>query len=226
MIMEKKSSAAVVFPVYSVKEEILNSMLHGFGVLAAIAGLVLLSLKAGGTIGGHRADSLEIVAAVIFTATMIGMFLASTLYHGIQNIKAKNILRKIDHSVIFIFIAGTYTPFCLVGLEGGGWGWSIFGIQWFLAITGITLNVINYTAFRKVSMVVYIMMGWVIAVGFVPLFRLVEIQSIIPLVIGGILYTAGTFWYRKKDVKHSHAVWHSFVLLGALCHWYAIWRMF
>ena len=212
---EKKTVVAINFPAYTIKEEIINSILHGFGTLGAVFGLIMLILKTSG--------AKNIVSVVIFTATMVGMFLISTLYHAIQHTDAKRILRKFDHSAIFIFIAGTYTPFCLSALRGG-WGWSIFTVEWFLALTGIILHAMNNKMFKKIETAVYILMGWVIVIGCVPLFRAVPIQSIIPLVIGGLFYTLGTIWYRRKNMKHSHAVWHIFVILGALFHWYSIWN--
>ena len=222
MIMRKTSHAAVSFPFYTIGEEIAHSVLHGIGALAATAGLVLLSLKTLGILGGRRAGNLDIAAAVLFAATMIGMFLISTLYHAIQRQGAKRILRRLDHSVIFVFIAGTYTPLCLSGL-GGAWGWSLFGVEWFLALVGITLNIIGLKALKKIEVAAYIMMGWVIVVGFVPLVRSVPIISIILLLAGGVAYTSGTLWYRRKDLRHTHVVWHVFVLIGTVCHWFSVW---
>ena len=211
---EKEPPISITLPSYTIREEIINSILHGFGTLAAIFGLIMLCLKTAG---------IDIVSVVIFSATMICMFLASTLYHAIPHIDAKRILQKFDHYAIYIFIAGTYTPFCLIALRGG-WGWSIFGIEWFLALSGIILHAINSKTLKKFETVVYILMGWVIVIGSVPLFRTVPVQSIILLLIGGLFYTLGTIWYRKKNMKHSHAIWHTFVIFGALFHWYSIWN--
>jgi hemolysin III len=183
---------------------------------------VLLSLKSRGIIGGLRSDNLGIFALLMFAITMIGMFLVSTLYHSIQHKEAKRILHKLDHSMIFIFIAGTYTPFCLIALEGP-WGWSLFIAEWILALTGITLNVFNFKYIRKIEITAYIMMGWAVVIGFVPLIRNLPLISLILLIAGGISYTLGTIWYRKKEIKHTHAVWHSFVLIGAVCHWFSVW---
>jgi hemolysin III len=225
----KRSSAAALparfaAPSYTIGEEIANSVLHGIGALLALAGMVLLSMKTRGLLGGQRAANLDIVSAVLFAATMTGMFLVSTLYHAIQNHSAKRILRRLDHSVIFIFIAGTYTPMCLIGLRGG-WGWSLFGVEWALALLGITLNILDNKALKKVEVAAYIMMGWVIVVGFVPLIRSVPVQSIVLLLSGGIAYTLGTIWYRKKDVRFTHVIWHVFVLAGTVCHWFAVWYL-
>ena len=222
----KPSSAAIIpqnaVPLYTTGEEIANSILHGFGTLLAVAGLVLLSLKTRGLLGGEKSASLDIITALLFTTAMIGMFLISTLYHAIQHRGAKRVLRRLDHSVIFVFIAATYTPLCLSGLRGG-WGWSLFAVEWFLALLGITLNIFDNKALKKIEVTAYIMMGWVIVVGFVPLIRSVPIQSIVLLLAGGVAYTVGTFWYRKKHLKYTHVVWHVFVLAGTICHWFAVW---
>ena len=211
-------------PLYTIGEEIANSILHGIGTLLAIAGFVLLSLKTRGLLGGQRKGSLDIIAALIFAATMIGMFLISTLYHAIQHRGAKRILRRLDHSVIFVFIAGTYSPLCLSGL-GGAWGWSLFALEWALALLGITLNILDYKGLKKIEVAAYIMMGWAIVVGFVPLIHSVPVQSIILLFAGGAAYTFGTLWYRRKNVRLTHVIWHGFVIIGAICHWFAIWYL-
>ena len=223
----KRSFPAAVqnaIPLYTIGEEIANSILHGIGTLLAIAGLVLLSLKTRGLLGVQRAGGLDIIAALVFTAAMIGMFLVSTLYHAIQHKGVKQILRRLDHSVIFIFIAATYTPFCLSGLRGG-WGWTLFAVEWFLALLGITLNILDSKTLKKIEVAAYIMMGWAIIIGFVPLIRSVPVKSIILLLAGGAAYTAGTIWYRKKNVKLTHVIWHIFVLAGTVCHWFSIWYL-
>lgn len=220
----KRLSVSPALPSYTISEEIANSILHGLGTLAAIAGLVLLSLKTSGFLGNKRAGNLDIIAVFLFDITMIGMFLISTLYHAIQHQGAKRILRKLDHSVIFIFIAGTYSPFCLIGLQGV-WGWSLFAFEWFMALLGITLNILDFKALKKIEVAAYIMMGWAIVVGFIPLLRSVPVQSIILLIIGGTAYTLGIIWYRMKNVRHTHFVWHIFVITGTVCHWFSIWYL-
>ena len=219
----QKTSPAAAF-AYTVGEEIANSIIHGVGALGAMAGLVLLSLKTNGIFSGQKETSMDIAATVIFAATMIGMFLASTLYHAIQHQGAKRILRKVDHSVIFIFIAGTYTPFCLVGLQGA-WGWGLFAVEWSLALTGITLNIINHKALKKIEITAYALMGWAIVASCVPLVHSVPMPSIVLLLTGGIAYTLGIIWYRKKNIRYTHAVWHVFVILGAVLHWFAVWYL-
>jgi hemolysin III len=218
----KRSSTAASLPLYTIGEEIASSILHGIGALGAVAGLVMLSLKTMGFLGAERARTLDILAVVLFAVTMIVMFLTSTLYHAVQHNVAKHILRKLDHSLVFVFIAGTYTPLCLSGLRGA-WGWSLFAVEWALALLGIFLNVLGFKSLRKIELAAYIMMGWVIIVGCVPLVRSVPTESIILLIAGGVAYTLGTIWYRRKDIRFTHAVWHIFVLIGTVCHWFAIW---
>jgi len=222
-VLQRKVTTGSAIP-YTIGEEIANSILHGLGTLLATAGLVLLTLKAMGLLGGQKLAKLEIVAALLFTATMVGMFLVSTLYHAVQHEGAKRLLRRLDHSVIFIFIAGTYSPFCLSGLKGG-WGWSLFAIEWFLALLGIILNILNSKAFKKIEIAVYLLMGWAIIIGSVPLVRSVPVQSVVLLVAGGAAYTFGTLWYRRKNVKFTHVIWHVFVLIGTICHWFSIWYL-
>ena len=224
MNSNERSSTTAALPLYTTGEEIANSILHGIGTVLAIAGLCLLILKTMGFIGGKGADMLAVVATVIFAVTMIGMFLTSTLYHAIQHQGAKLILRRLDHSVIYVFIAGTYTPLCLIGI-GGAWGWSIFGVQWTLALCGIIFNILDRQAFKKAKVAAYLLMGWVIVVGFVPFIRSVSMEIVILTFAGGVAYSLGTIWYRKKNLRFNHAIWHFFVIIGAACHWFAIWLL-
>jgi hemolysin III len=222
MSIKKEHPVSAILPFYTIGEEITNSILHGIGVLGAMAGLVLLSLKTSGFLDGQKAAAMDRVSAILFASTMIGMFLISTLYHAIQHQGAKRIFRRLDHSVIFIFIAGTYTPFCLSGL-GGAWGWGLFAFEWSLALLGITLNIFGFKSLKKIEMGIYVLMGWAIVVGLIPLVRSVPVISIVLLFAGGTAYTLGIFWYRKKSMKLSHVVWHTFVIAGTVCHWFAVW---
>jgi len=218
----KRYPVASTLSFYTISEEIANSVLHGIGTLGAIAGFILLGLKTTGFWGIEKISNLNIMAVLLFAATMIGMFLISTLYHAIQNQNAKRILRKLDHCVIFIFIAGTYTPFCLISLKGV-WGWSLFAFEWSMVIFGITMNILGFKAIKKIEIAAYVMMGWAIIVGFIPLFRYVPVQSIVLLIVGGAAYTLGIIWYRMKSIRLTHTVWHVFVIMGTVCHWFSIW---
>ncbi|GHT91188.1 hemolysin D [Spirochaetia bacterium] len=219
-------------PFQTPGEEIANSILHGLGALVAIAGLVLLLLRAnsylGGTIGGFGGNADEYALAAVsyslFGVSLIIMFLASTLYHAIQHEGAKRVFRILDHSAIYFLIAGTYTPFSLLGFRGA-LGWVYFGIEWGLAATGISLYAANCKFIKKAEMVVYLLMGWALVAGFFRLYRSIPRASIIFLAAGGIAYSMGTIWYGRHNRRISHVIWHVFVLAGAVCHWFAIWNM-
>ena len=223
--MRKIGNSSAPFLAYTTKEETGHSILHGAGTLGAIAGLVLLSLKTRGFLGWERDSNLNIAAALIFSITLIGLFLASTLYHVTPQKKVKRIFRIADHAAVVTFIAGSYTPFCLSGLGGFG-GWAIFSIQWFLAITGITLNILGSRALRKVEVTAYIIMGWFFLFILIPLMQSVRPISIVLLLIGGLIYSVGTIWYRMKHIRGTHVIWHGFVLGGAVCHWFSVWFVY
>jgi hemolysin III len=150
------------------------------------------------------------------------MFLASTLYHAIQAEGAKRVFRIIDHSAIYLLIAGTYTPFSLIGLRGA-LGWVYFGLEWSLAAAGISLYAANVKFIKKIELAVYILMGWAVVAGAVRLYQSIPLSSIIFLAAGGISYTLGTIWYSKPARRGAHVVWHVFVLAGAVLHWWAVW---
>jgi hemolysin III len=222
--MELTQKTSPTLPFQTVGEEIANAILHGIGALAATAGLVLLALKANGTIGGRNGGPLVITSYILYTATLMLMFLASTLYHAIQHRGAKSVFKILDHSAIYLLIAGTYTPYCLTALRGA-WGWSIFGAEWGLAILGIVLYAVNCKALKKIEVAAYILMGWVIIIGWLPLVRSIPRISVVLLILGGFFYTLGTLWYRRKNMRKAHVVWHVFVLAGAVCHWWSVWRL-
>jgi hemolysin III len=209
---------------YTIGEEIANSILHGIGVMLAIAGLVLLTLKGTGYLSNSGGSSLAVVSYIVFTVGMILTFLASTLYHAIQNIEVKRVFRVLDHSAIYLLIAGTYTPISLLAL-GGTQGWILFGIEWGLAVTGITLYSMNVKFIKKIEIGLYVVMGWAVAVYASPLWSSISTLSFILIFSGGLAYTLGIFWYARKKHRGSHAIWHVFVLLGAAGHWLAIWFM-
>ncbi|AEF81478.1 PAQR family membrane homeostasis protein TrhA [Leadbettera azotonutricia] len=238
-----------ILPYQTLGEEIANSLLHGFGALLGAAGLVLLVLRAQGFLGGNGGGGRATTSYVIFAAAMTCMFLASTLYHAHQRPEIKRIFRVFDHQAIYLFIAGTYTPLCLIGLRGP-LGWTLFGIEWALAITGIVLYGVGCKALKKMELTVYLLMGWAIVGGCIPLARALPPRSLLLLAAGGVFYTLGTVWYalgrrrnvrfntpkepapmenagvfQKKSDRGAHVTWHVFVLLGALCHWWSIWFM-
>ena len=211
-------------PFQTPGEEIANSILHGLGVFLATAGLTLMIFRAKGFLGGTVASGPVIACYMIFSATMVSMFLASTLYHAIQHEGAKRVFRILDHSAVYLLIAGTYTPFSLLGLRGA-WGWAYFGIEWALAITGTVLYAVNWKSLRKAELWVYIFMGWAIVGGLWLLYRQIPLISFALLIGGGIAYTFGTFWYRRRHRRGAHVIWHIHVIVGCVCHWLSLWFM-
>ncbi|MDR0313454.1 MAG: hemolysin III family protein [Treponema sp.] len=209
---------------YSIGEEIANSILHGIGAMLAVAGLVLLTLKGAGYLSDSGGNSLMVFSYIVFTVGMILTFLASTLYHAIQQVDAKRIFRILDHGAVYLLIAGTYTPISLLAL-GGAAGWVLFGIEWGLAVTGITLYSMNVKFIKKIEIGLYAIMGWAVAVYAPRLASSISTLSLVLIFAGGLAYTLGIFWYARKKHRGSHAIWHIFVLLGAIGHWLAIWFM-
>ncbi|MEL7622524.1 MAG: hemolysin III family protein [Clostridiales bacterium] len=201
---------------FTVAEEIANAITHGIGAALAIAGTVVMIVTAAMT-----GDPWKIVSVSIYGATLILLFLMSTLYHALVPEKAKRVFRVFDHSSIFLLIAGSYIPYTLVTLRGP-LGWTIFGLVWALAIVGVVLNCISIERFEKFSLAAYLGMGWCIVIAIVPLIRLLPAGGLAFLVTGGLAYTFGVYFYRKDTVKYMHSVWHLFVLAGALLHYFAV----
>jgi len=221
---DKRNSVPYPLPFQTPGEEIANSILHGLGILLAVAGLVFLVLRSKGYLGGTAGGLLAAVSYLIFSVTLILMFLISTLYHAIQHEGAKRVFQVLDHSAVYLLIAGTYTPFSLLGL-GGAWGWTYFGLEWALAITGTALYSANRTNMRRVELAVYILMGWAIIAGLYRLWSSIPRTSFILLLTGGVVYTMGTFWYRRRHRRVSHVIWHIHVVIAAACHWLSLWFM-
>jgi hemolysin III len=201
---------------YTVGEEIAHSITHGIGAVLGIAALVILVVLA-----ARQNDIWRVVSFSIYGATLTLLYLASTLYHAIQHEKAKRVFKILDHSAIYLLIAGTYTPFLLVTLRGG-WGWSLFGVVWALAIAGIVFKAIFIQRMRKWSVIFYILMGWLIVVALKPVLSVFPRAGVYWLAAGGLLYTGGVIFYMMRSVKFSHTIWHLFVLGGSICHFFAI----
>ncbi|MCI8554541.1 MAG: hemolysin III family protein [Clostridiales bacterium] len=199
---------------YTLREEIANAITHGLGAGLSIAGLVVLLLKAAG-------DPWKTVSASIYGSSMILLFIMSCLYHALTNERAKKVFRVFDHTTIFLLIAGTYTPFTLITLRGI-MGWSIFGAVWGVAVTGIILNTVSIERFKKISMAGYVVSGWCILAAMVPLVQRLDLPGLLLLFLGGIFYTGGIFFYKKKGAPYWHMIWHLFVLAGAVCHFFCI----
>jgi hemolysin III len=201
--------------LYSAAEEIAHSVTHGLGIILSIAGLAALIAVA------VRSGPRSVVASGIFGTTLILLYVASTLYHSIPIPRAKRVLRVLDHAAIYLLIAGTYTPFTMVSLRGA-WGWSLFAGVWVLAVAGIVLEVKPVRRLRWLPIVLYLCMGWLIVIAFEPLAQVVATGGLVLLVLGGVSYTAGVVFYVWRRLPYHHAVWHVFVLLGSVLHFFAV----
>jgi len=210
MKTEKKSV------IYTVGEEIFNSVSHGVGVLLSVAALVLLVLFA-----VIYSDGLGLFGALMYGISLILLYTMSMTYHIVRNETAKRILRIFDHCSIFILIAGTYTPY-LMGPLRSTLGWTIFGIIWGVTIFGIILNAINLEKFRILSLICYVLMGWGIVLSIKPLAENLAPGGLWLLVAGGIVYTVGIIFYVMKKYRYMHSVWHLFVLAGSILHYLSI----
>ena len=198
-------------------EEVANSISHGIGAALGIAGLVLLVVFA--SLDG---DPWRIVAMSVYGASLVILFTSSTVYHALWNDRLKHVFWILDHAAIYLLIAGTYTPVALVTL-GGGWGWSLFGIQWGLALFGIVYKLLFIGRYPMVSVAVYIIMGWVGVVAVWPILVAMPLAGAVMMLVGGLFYTGGVAFYRWHSLKYHHFWWHLFVLAGAAVHWFAIW---
>lgn len=203
--------------VYPPLEEKLNVLTHGIGFVLSILGLVLLILR-----GNELGDSLLLISFCVFGASMILLYAASTFYHGAKNKKLRYRLNILDHASIYVLIAGTYTPFSLVTLNGLI-GWIIFGVVWVMAITGVVLKLFFTGKYTFLSTVMYLLMGWIIVFAVKPLFNNLDLVGIIWLFAGGISYTLGAVFFSIEKIKFNHAIFHLFVLLGTFCHFISIY---
>jgi hemolysin III len=197
-------------------EELANSITHGIGLALSIAGFVVLLVLA-----AMRGTAWQIVGCAVYGTTLVCVYTASTLYHGIPRPHFRRILKILDHSAIYLLIAGTYTPFLLVNLRGA-WGWSLLGVVWGLAIAGIVFKVWFVDRFKVLSTAIYIAMGWLALIAVKPLFAAVPIAGFIWLVAGGFLYTVGVLFFAWKRVPYNHTIWHVFVMAGSICHYLAV----
>lgn len=201
---------------YSLGEEIGNAVTHGVGGLLAIAALVLLIVAA-----ARDGDGYAIASAITFGVTLFLLYLASTLYHSLSATRASRVFKIIDHSSIYLLIAGTYTPFTLVTLRHTG-GWWLFGVVWGLAAVGVSTEAFWVYRPKWVSSLVYLGMGWLIVTAIKPLVAGLAVGGVRLLVAGGLCYTLGTAFYVLKKVPYMHMVWHLFVIAGSVCHFLAV----
>ncbi|MFB5312256.1 PAQR family membrane homeostasis protein TrhA [Enterococcus gallinarum] len=206
---------------YLILNEVLNAVTHGIGFGLSIAGLVILLIK------GARLDSpIHIISYAIYGSMMILLFLFSTLFHSLMFTRAKKVFQVFDHASIFLLIAGSYTPFCLLSIQG--WlGWTLFILIWLLAISGIvykSLTLHKKETLSKISTLIYINMGWLCVIAFNPLIASLGFWGTFLLASGGVSYTVGALFYSIKSVRFMHVVWHLFVMLGAgLMYFSVLW---
>ncbi len=198
------------------KEEIANSITHGIGAALSIAALSILVVFA-----GLRGDAWRVVSFSIYGATLVLLYLASTFYHVFSNPRVKRVFHVFDHSAIFLLIAGSYTPFCLVTIRGG-WGWSLFGVVWGIAIFGIVFKAFSTGRYNVVSTVLYIAMGWIAVIAIKPLVSQLPPGAFAWILLGGLSYTAGVIFYAWERLPYGHAIWHLFVLGGSTLHFFAV----
>lgn len=211
--MSGSSSAA-----YSVKEEIANTITHAIGMVLGVIGLVLLLLKA----NAYHADALTIASFSIYGASIIVLFLASTLYHAIPSPRAKRALKTFDHCAIYLLIAGSYTPFLLVSLRTP-LAIGLMVVIWSIALIGIIMKVAFVYRFKRLSLVTYLLMGWLSLIVIYQLALYVQLGGLVLLGLGGVIYSLGVIFYVAKRIPYNHAIWHGFVLAGCACHFFAIY---
>ncbi len=197
-------------------EELLNALTHGAGAVVALAGAAVLI-----TLASVYADRWAVIGASVYGASLLLLYVASTLYHAVSHVQIKARLKVFDHCMIYVLIAGTYTPFTLTSLRGP-WGWTLFGLIWGLAIGGIIFK-LSYTGrFRWLSTGIYLAMGWLVIIAIEPLMKALPQGAFVWLMAGGIAYTLGTVFYMSRRLPYAHAIWHGFVMVGSICHFAAV----
>lgn len=200
----------------SAGEEIANAITHGIGALLAIAAQVILIV-----LSAMHGTVWHVVSFSIYGSTLVLLYFASTLYHSLTHVRAKQLFHKFDHISIYLLIAGTYTPFCLTALRG--WiGWTVFGVVWACAVAGATLKAISVGNRVRLSTILYVLMGWVILLAIKPLYQTMSANGFVFLIAGGVSYTLGTIFFLRDKVKYNHSVWHLFVVGGSVLHFFAV----
>jgi hemolysin III len=202
---------------YTHSEELAHAWTHGIGAALSIAGLVLLVVRAAQT-----GDVWRVVSFAIFGTSAVLLYGASTIYHASVNSPSRQKLKVVDHSMIYVLIAGSYTPFLLVSLRGP-WGWSLFGVIWGLTIAGIAFKVFFAGRFNVISTLLYLGLGWMCVIAAKPMLDNVPSGALWWLLFGGLSYSLGTIFYLRKSMRYHHAVWHLFVLAGTACHFVAVY---
>lgn len=209
-------SAALHERQQSLGEEIANSVSHGVGLVLALIGFPVLVVST-----MQRGVVMDMVAATVFATTMVLLYFTSMMFHAFPRSRAKRVFQVLDHSAIYLLIAGTYTPFTL-GVLHGTWGWILFGLVWGLAVAGIVMKVFGGIRYNTVSTLVYIAMGWLVVIAADTVWTLVPKWGIFWLLAGGIAYTLGAVFFLAERVRYFHFVWHLFVIAGTACHYVAV----
>jgi len=193
-----------------------NGLSHLIGSVLAVTGLVTLVSMA-----ALQGDPWKIVSFSLYGATLVILYLVSTLYHSVKG-RTKAILQKCDHSAIYLLIAGSYTPYCLVTLRGA-WGWTLFGLSWGLALFGIIQELTLGRRTRLLSMILYVLMGWLVVIAIGPLVERLATGGLVWLTLGGVLYSVGIYWFiNDEKIRHGHGIWHLFVLGGSICQFLSV----
>jgi len=214
--MHASPEQPAAYKVFSLREEIAHAVSHGVGILLSIIALTIL-VAVSFRDGGVR----HVVSSAVFGTTLIVLYVTSTLYHSVTHPRVKPVLRKLDHTAIYLLIAGTYTPFTLITLHGP-WGWGILTANWLLAIAGIFHAWSPWRHRRAFAHVLYVLMGWLILIAVVPLSHALQVGGLVLLVLGGVVYTSGLAFYAWRRLPYNHLVWHLFVLTGSVLHFFAI----
>lgn len=203
-------------PIIAAREEFLNTLSHGAGLVAALAMTPVLIY--GAVLNGGPTD---IVGASIFGATLVVLYFASTAYHATRPGPWKDRLQRLDHAAIYLLIAGTYTPFTL-GPLAGAWGWSLFGVVWGIAVLGVAFKLVFGDRYPRISMAGYLMMGWLAVIAIKPFLSAMPIAGLAWVAAGGLAYSAGVYFYAQPNRRYAHFIWHLFVLAGSACHVVAV----
>ena len=201
---------------FNTKEELINAITHGIGAFLAVAALVILVV-----LSSMEGTPWHVVGFTIFGSALVVLYTVSTLYHGFTHNRLKELFRKFDHMAIFLLIAATYTPFCLTVLNG--WiGWSLFGVVWGCAVGGIILKVFATGRYVGLSTALYVAMGWIVILFIKPVYSATSIEGFVFLMIGGVFYSVGVFFFMRDKVRYFHGIWHMFVLGGSFFHFFAV----
>lgn len=200
-----------------IAEEIANSVTHGVGLGLSLAGFIVLIILA-----GKQTDTLHKLSILVYGATLVILYAASTIYHSVHHVRLKRVFRVVDHAAIYLLIAGTYTPFLLIYLRGSAWGWVFLASIWTMTLFGIVYKIFFIQRFPGISTATYLAMGWMAVLFIRPIVRAIPSTGLLWLAAGGLLYTAGVWFYTRDHQPYRHAIWHLFVLGGSACHYVAV----